>query len=235
MKKIIGLILARGGSKGVPNKNIRPLNGKPLMLYVLGEMKKLTFFDGIYVSTDSEDIAVVGLDAGARVVMRPAELASNSAKSIDAVRHMIGWVEEYHPIAQDDHIVLVNACCPLTKAEDIAGAVKMALETGADSVVSLVEDFSCHPTKICQLGEVGEVLSIVGDEHGFTTGERQSQQTCYKRNTAIYIAKRKVIESGTFFGPDTRGYVMPKERSLDINDMWDWNVAELLIKQQHEQ
>ena len=232
-RKIIGLVLARGGSKGVPNKNIRPLNGKPLMLYVLEEMKKLSFFDGIYVSTDSRDIAEVGVSCNVNIIRRPAIFATDEAKSIDAVNDMILRINQSSSsdtIARDDYIVLVNACCPLTKAEDIASAVKMALENNADSVVSLVEDFSAHPTKICDVLDNGAVVPLT-DVDKFETYDRAVIGKVYKRNAAIYIAKRKVIESGTFFGPDTRGYVMPKERSWDINDMFDWNVAELLIKQ----
>src|SRR3990167_1911678 len=107
--KIIALLLCRGGSRGAPRKNIKLLNGKPLLSYVLGEAKKCSFFDGIYVSTDDWEIKYVAENFGAKVIDRPAELATDMAKSVDAVKHALSVVEA-------DYVVLLNACCPLTQA-----------------------------------------------------------------------------------------------------------------------
>lgn len=222
--KIIALILARGGSKGVPKKNIKLLDGKPLLSYVLEQAKQCEFFDEIVVSTDDDEIMNYMLNHGGprtTTILRPAELATDESKSIDAVKHALSVVDA-------DYIVLLNVCTPLTKATDIANCVKMALETKADSVVSLVEDFSCHPTKLCALSKDGTFTKVA--DFNFETGERQQQWKCHKRNTAIYLAKKEVIMSGTFFGKDTRGYVMPKERSWDINDQMDFDICEFLIK-----
>src|SRR3990167_3126966 len=219
--KIVALILARGGSKGVPRKNIKLLNGKPLLSYVLNEAIKCEVFDKIVVSSDDneilrwvEDFSTIR-DKRVHAIQRPPEFATDTATSIDAVKHILTIIDA-------DYIVLLNACTPLTKAEDINGVVKIAWKTRPDSVVSLVEDFSCHPSKICRLGENGEVIN----EHGFETAEREKLDKCYKRNTAIYMASKETIMSGTFFGQDTRGYVMPQSRSLDINTMDDWKMAE---------
>lgn len=217
--------MCRGGSKGIPKKNIKLLNGRPLMSYVIEELKKLPF--PIYVSTDDQEIADVAKGLGVQVIDRPSELATDTAKSIDAVKHAL-------PIMNADYVLLANACTPFVKAEDYEGTVKM-LETGCDSVTSLVEDFSAHPSKVCRLEENSKVIPAdnEGGKPKFETGERQLLGKCFKRNTAIYLSKREVIESGTFFGSDTRGYVMPKERSWDINDEFDWSVAEYLIKKQN--
>lgn len=218
MSKIVCLILARGGSKGISGKNIRNLNGKPLISYVIEEAKKLSF--PVYVSSDSQEILDVSKSLGVNAIRRSDKNSQDDSKSIDAVQEFISKVDT-------DFVVLLNACCPLTKAEDIKGVIDMALETGADSVVSLVEDFSSHPSKVCRLSSGGSINDF---GINFETEERQSLDNTYKRNAAIYMAKREVIESGTFFGEDTRGYVMPKERSLDINDEFDWKIAEFLIK-----
>lgn len=218
--KIVALILVRGGSKGVPRKNIKLLNGKPLVGYILEQAKQVEYFDNIVVSSDSQDILDISREYGANILInRPPELATDTAKSIDAVKHAL-------TVTDADVVCLLNCCCPLTIAEDIEGAVKLVLESGADSVTSLVESFESHPSKTCKLD--GNKIIKMGN---FKTGERQKQEKIYRRNTAIYVAKKEVIESGTFFGNDCRGYVMPKSRSWDINDEWDFDVAEFLIKQ----
>ena len=215
---INALILARGGSKGVPRKNIKPLLGKPLLGYVLNETQKCTFLDDICVSSEDEEILDYAAGEGVSIQERPVELASDTARSIEAAKY-------YLQFNACDYLMLLNACCPLTLASDICRAVKLALETGVDSVVSLVEDFSCHPSKICQLDD-DKILPL----GSFEAGQRQKLGRVFKRNCAIYLAKSAVIESGSFFGKDTRGYVMPKERSWDINDQLDWAIAEFLMQ-----
>lgn len=221
--KIIGLILARSGSKGLPDKNIKLLNGKPLMSYAIraaiGSSLK-----HVYVSSDSQKYLDLAQSYGAQTILRPPELASDEAKSIDAVQHALGQIEhsETNGIGA---VCLINACCPLTTSEDIDNMLEMF--TDCDSVVSLVEDFSCHASKVCRLD--GD--RVVNDEK-FQTWERQSIHGCYKRNTAIYLANRETIEKGTFFGKNTKGYVMPKGRSWDINDEQDFLIANFLL--QHE-
>ena len=160
--KIACLILARGGSKGIPGKNIKLLAGKPLLSYVIKEAKKCTFFDGIYVSTEDQEIADVAYSYYSpvgpllEIIKRPPELATDTTKSIDAVGHALKSI-------QADIVVLVNACCPLTKAEDMAECVKIALETKCDSVVSLVESFESHPSKVCKLSEEKKVVRFIDD------------------------------------------------------------------------
>lgn len=219
--KILGLVLARGGSKAVPKKNIKELNGKPLMGYIIEEAKKSKYLNnGVWVSSDSESIIRIAKDLlGVKAIKRPKEL-SDGSKPIEAIRHFIKEVP-------CDIIVLLNACCPLTKVEDIDGAIEMVLTNNCDAVTSLVEDFSSHPSKVCKLDES---LRIVPLGEKFETGERQKQDPIYKRNTAIYLAKRELIEQGKLFNSNTLGYVMPKERSWDINDMWDWTVAEFIMR-----
>lgn len=219
---ILPIILARGGSKGLPRKNILPLNGKPMIAYTIEATKRVLGF--VIVSTDNQEIYDISKQYGAESWIRQPELATDTAKSIDVVNALLVNFKDIGAVC------LLNACCPLTIAEDIAGAVKLFKETGADSVVSLVKDFSSHPTKVCCLIDDNKLAPMTV----FETGERQKLPDIYKRNTAIYIAKREVIESGTFFGPDTRGYVMPKSRSYDINDKIDFDICEFLIKQRDE-
>lgn len=222
--KIITLLLCRGGSKGIPRKNIKPLNGKPLMAYAIDEAKKLKY--PVYVSTEDEEIKQVALSLEVNVIDRPAKLAQDDSKSIDAVKHALRVLKESEePI---DYVVLLNACTPFVKAEDIQACVDIARKTKCDSVVSLIEDFSSHPSKLCNLIE--DRVYPISSAHSFETGERQALSKIYKRNTSIYIASRQTIRKGTFFGKNTRGYVMPPERSIDINTPYDFWLCDLIMK-----
>lgn len=211
---ILPLILARGGSKGLPRKNIKSFNGKPLLSYVL--IEALNVFPRVYISTEDFEIKEIAKEYGGLVIDRPPELATDEAKSIDAVKHAL-------MVHDANAVCLLNACAPFTTAKDIQNSLELFAE--ADSVTSLVEDFSSHPSKVCYLHD-SKIIPI----GNFSTGERQLQERIYKRNTAIYIAKKEVIESGTFFGKNCKGYVMPKERSFDINDSIDFLICSLIYE-----
>lgn len=217
--KIFPIILCRGGSKGVPRKNIRDLNGKPLLSYALTEALKV--FPKVYLSTEDEEIAEVGKTYGANIILRPPKLAQDDSKSIDAVKHA-------QKTLKADYIVLLNACTPFTKAEDIQACVDIAISKKADSVVSLVEDFSSHPSKVCYLLE-NKIMPITSG-YSFQTGERQLQTKVYKRNTAIYVISKSTIRKGLICGKNIFGYVMSKEQSWDINEPIDFEICEFLIK-----
>ena len=220
---ILPIILARGGSKSVPRKNIRDLTGKPLLSYVLTEALKV--FPKVYLSTEDEEIAEVARIFGATVLARPQNLALDDTSSVDTVKYHLKelQVSEGHINA----ILLLNACCPFTKAEDIQGVIDLYEKEG-DSVVSLVEDFSAHPSKTCYL--IGNKIYSLQTGYTFKTGERQKLAKVCKRNTAMYLAEASVIKRGSFFGQDCRGYVMPIERSYDINSEYDMWLANLIMK-----
>lgn len=216
---ILPLILCRGGSKGLPRKNIKLLNGKPLLSYVLIEALKV--FPEVYLSTEDSEIAQVGKEYGATIIDRPFKLAQDDSKSIDVVKHA-------NRILKADYIVLLNACTPLIKSEDIQACVDIATREKCESVVSLVESFDSHPSKLCYL--VGNKTLPINSSYSFETGERQQLTKIYKRNTAIYVIARRTIVKGKICGKDTRGYVMPIERSIDINSEWDLKLCELILK-----
>ena len=218
-KSIVCLVLARGGSKGIPRKNIKLLNGKPLLSYILEEAKKCLFFDDICVSTDDQEISDIADDLEVTVIKRPPELATDTAKSIDAVKHALTVIDA-------DYVVLLNACTPFNDAISISELVEIGLRNRADSVVSLVESFESHPSKLCHLNEDNLVLPL-GE---FETGERQKLDKIYRRNTCMYMASKETIMSGSFFGKKNYGYIMPPEKSIDINSMWEFLLCEAIIK-----
>ena len=225
MKKIICLLLCRSGSKGIPKKNIKLLAGKPLLAYVLEEAKKCEFFDRIVVSTDDDEIYdIVNTyrdynNNRVDLIIRPPELATDTSKSIDAVKHALSIVDT-------DYVMLLNACTPFNKAIFISGMIKMCLEKRADSVVSLIESFDSHPSKLCQLDENNLVIPF----GKFETRERQGLEKTYRRNTCMYMATKETILSGSFFGKKNYGFIMPQENSLDINTPYDFLIANLYMK-----
>ena len=216
--KIVILVLARGGSKGIPKKNIKPLNGKPLISYIIEEAKKLPY--PIYVSTEDIEIKGVAERLGVSVIKRPIKYAKDTSKSLDTIKHA-------NYLLRADYIVLLNACVPFTKTIDIQSCIDLAIETKCDSVVSLVEDFSSHPSKICNL--VGNKIYPIYTGFTFQTGERQQLSKTYKRNTAIYVISKSNIRKNTLLGKNIIGYIMPPERSIDINTQWDWFVCEAIL------
>src|SRR3990167_10044569 len=122
--KICPIILCRGGSKSVPRKNIKLLNGKPLLSYVLSEALKV--FPKVYLSTEDEEIARIGNEYGATIIPRPPKLAQDDSKSIDAVKHALNHLKKRYGL-NFDYVMLSNACCPLTKVEDIQACVDIAV------------------------------------------------------------------------------------------------------------
>jgi CMP-N,N'-diacetyllegionaminic acid synthase len=217
-KKILGLVLARGGSKGIPKKNIKPLAGNPLISWIIKEALK-SELEEVYVSSDSKEILKVAAGYGASILLRPEELAQDDTPSIKAVQHFLKMVK-------CDAVCLLNACTPFNKTIFINEAIKLFLEKEADSVVSLVESFDSHPSKLCKLNDDNLIVPL----DKFRTAERQKLDKIYKRNTCIYISKSDIIMSGELFGNKTYGYIMPQENSLDINTPHDFLIAELYMK-----
>ena len=212
---ISSLIIARGGSKGLPNKHMLKLGGKTLI--ELAVTKSIQAGLVTYFSSDSQEYLGEARKWGAVVIKRPPELAQDDTPAIKVVQHALPLM------GNPDSVLLLSACCPLVSVEDIKGAI--ALLGDSDSVVGLTEAFEAHPSKVCTLEN-----GIVKPLGKFETGQRQELEQVYRRNACIYIAKREVLESGTFFGPVTKGYVMPRERSVDINDRTDYLLTQFFYE-----
>ena len=226
--KFLALVLARGGSKGVPKKNIKFLNNKPLLAYTVEEAKKSGYLGRVVLSTDDHVIAVVGRQYGAEVpFMRPQELAGDQASSIDTIVHALNWLkanEGYEP----DFTVLLQPTSPFRTVEHIDGAIEKLLSSGADSLVSLcAADY--HPFWMKRI--VNDMVVPFTNE-GVNIIRRQDLPEVYSLNGAIYIARtQQLMRDKTFYVGRTVPYVMSKESSLDIDDQLDWLVAEALMKE----
>lgn len=222
----IAVITARSGSKGLKDKNIKLLNGKPLMAYTIEAAKKSGIFDCIHVSTDSEHYAEIARAYGADVpFLRDAELATDTAGTWDTVRAV---VRKYNEMGKNfDTVTLLQPTSPLRNAEDIQQAFKVFNEKNADSVISICE--VDHSPKICNT--LGEGASMNGFIDTTTVGRRQELGTYYRINGAIYIQKTEVLMNNqNLYGPKSYAYIMSKMHSVDIDDAFDFMVAETAME-----
>jgi CMP-N,N'-diacetyllegionaminic acid synthase len=228
-KKILGVITARGGSKGIPGKNIKFLGGKPLITYTIEAAKKSKLLTHCIVSTDSEDIAAVCKEYGAEVpFMRPQELAQDDTPHLLVMRHAIEYMEKAHGIVFDI-VVILQPTSPFRMVDDIDGTIQKLIDKDADSAVSVCEiESSAHPMKVKKL-EGDKVLPYAIDE---TITRRQELPTVYKRSSAVYAIKRDVIikENRLCFDGNVVGYIVPADRSIDIDTPLDWVKTEWIFK-----
>lgn len=226
---VLGVIPARGGSKGIPAKNIRPLCGRPLIAYTIEAALNAATLARVVVSTDSLEIAAVARAAGVEVpFMRPADLATDAALSLPVMQHATREMERI-AAQRFDVIVMLQPTTPLRTAADIDASVNRLVESGADSVISVVDVGGYHPLRMKRL--VGDHLLInyidQGDED---MRPRQSLPPVFIRNGALYVTRRDVLmHEQSFVGRDSRGYVMPRDRSVNIDSIHDLVVADHLL------
>ena len=222
-KRVLAFIPARGGSKGIPHKNIIDLNGYPLISYSITEALKSKYIDKVLVSTDDEKIASVAKEYGADVpFLRPERLASDKAKTIDAVLHAIDFLHQNGE--KFDTFVLLQPTQPLRTVEDIDSAIEKYMDNNCTPLVSvcLVDD---HPLLIRTIKE-GRLESLLNQS---STCRRQDMPQYYKVNGCIYINEIDQIDENTSFNDNKLPFIMPKERSADIDDYSDLKMAEYYL------
>lgn len=226
--RTLALVNARGGSKGVPRKNVRVLAGQPLIAWSIKAALSAARITSVVVSTDDTEIAEVARSYGARVPFsRPDHLASDTALQIDVVRHAVATLEGAGETY--DAIVILQPTCPLRRAEDIDGALALLEDSGADSVISVCDVGGRHP-RTYYLSESGGRLSpLMSSDHRGVL--RQNFEPTFWRNGAIYAMKRDVpMVLGSLYGAVTNGYVMPEERSFNIDSLFDWRLTEAYLR-----
>jgi CMP-N-acetylneuraminic acid synthetase len=224
---ILGIIPARGGSKGIPDKNIHPLKGKPLISYSIEQGLNSQLLTDLIISTDSIKIKEVSEKYGAKVpFLRPSELSSDSALAIPTIKHA---VEAYEKIVgyKYDYIVMLQPTAPLRLAIDIDNSLKMLINTDADGVISVVDVDNYHPAKM-KIIEGNYLYDYVKTNQ--ENPPRQKLPKVYIVNGAIYATKRDIfINNNTFKGEECLHYEMPDERSVNIDKKTDFIVAEYLL------
>jgi N-acylneuraminate cytidylyltransferase/CMP-N,N'-diacetyllegionaminic acid synthase len=225
---VLAVIPARGGSKVIPDKNIRDLGGKPLIAWTILTALEAGGVDRVIVSTDSHRIAETARAYGAQVpFLRPAELAQDDTPGIAPILHAAQWCLENEPY-QPDYVLCLQPTSPFRSPEDIDQAIELAREKEADSVVS-VTPVEHHPHWMQLVDEQGKLVDFIAG--GSSVNKRQDMPPVYALNGAIYLVRLEILlEQVTFFTTDTYAYIMPPERSMDIDTPWEMHLAELVMK-----
>jgi len=228
---VLALITARGGSKGLPKKNVLPLAGKPVIAWTISAALQSPSISRIVVSTDDEEIAQVSREWGAEVLfMRPSELAQDDSPHMSVILHAIRWLEAHQEV-RPEYVMLLQPTSPLRTTEDIEVAIQLALKKIADSVVS-VSLTHHHPYLTKKIAEDGTMADFMGSTQADL--RRQVLPPAYILNGAIYLTRREVLLNEQTFHPDrTFPYVMPPERSLEIDDPWDFHLVNLILENQN--
>lgn len=222
-KTVLAVIPARGGSKGVPRKNIRLVAGKPLIAWTIETAQQSAYLDRIVVSTEDEEIADVARQYGAEVpFLRPQELAQDDTPGIEPVLHTVECLLGY------DFVVLLQPTSPLRTAGDIDRCIEVCVERGALACVS-VTPADKPPQWMYVLDQAFRLQPIVPQEQFIS--RRQDAPDIYVLNGAVYVAQTEWLKaSRSFLTETTAAYVMPKERSLDIDSELDFLIAAELLK-----
>lgn len=221
-------LCARGGSKGVPGKNIRLLAGKPLLVHSIEQARASGLFEAIAVSSDSAAILAAAREAGADVLVeRPAEMASDTAGKLPAIRHCAETAEQRLGRTFDT-IVDLDATSPLRLPEDIVGAVALLEESG---VASVITGSPARRSPYFNLVEQRPDGSVgVSKPPPAQVLRRQDSPPCFDMNASIYVWRRDVLLADPkVFYPDTRLFVMPEERSHDIDSALDFEFVAFLM------
>lgn len=219
--RTLGLIPARGGSKGVPRKNVRPLGGKPLIAWTIEAALASGVIDRVVVSTDDEEIAGVGAAWGAEIpFMRPSRLAGDEAPGIEVVRHALEQLSGF------DTLVLLQPTSPLRTAADVTAAVRLHEASQRRNCIAMTEADD-SPYWSYYLGD-GVLRPVISHEVPL---RRQDLPHVVTVNGAIYVANAvRLAAQGSFLQPDMVPYLMPRERSVDIDTEFDFQLCEFLIR-----
>lgn len=223
---MLAIIPARGGSKGLPGKNIKELAGQPLISYAIETAKKSKYITRIIISTDDYEIAKIARQYDGEVpFMRPKELATDTAKAIDTYLYTIDELNKNSSELIEEFIVL-QPTSPLRSTGDIDGAIEMFKKNRADSVISVVE--AEHPPnwykKITTEGKLKNYFEINNNLN------RQEYEKTYIPNGAIFIFRYSILkEKKSYYTDNTYPYIMTRENSIDIDDLLDFKLAETLI------
>jgi CMP-N-acetylneuraminic acid synthetase len=224
---VLGIVPARAGSKRLPRKSVRLLGGKPLVVWALEAARVARRLRCVVLSSDDESILALAADSPPVMALRrPADLAGDTSPAIDYVRHALDTLEAagHGPF---DAIAIVQPSSPLTLPEDIDATVGLLQRSGADSAVSVVRvPHDVHPAKFKVL-RGDRLLPYLEEENGRMAAH--DLPDVYVRNCAVYVSRRHVVAAGQIIGADCRGHVMPRERSIDINDEMDLRFAEFLL------
>ncbi len=231
--RILAVIQARSGSKGIPNKNIYPILGHPLMAYSIRAALDSVHVTDVVVSTDSEAYAVIARQYGAEApFLRPAELSGDQVASAPSLRYAVLAFEEIKGVVFD-YVVELPCVSPLRDGKDIDGALEKLMATGADSIISMVDTGEKHPIRLKKIID-DQIMDFTKEYPEPAIGSRRQelQPPSFIRNGAIYsMTRRVIVEKGSRHGADSRAYIMAAERSINIDERLDLTLAECMMRQ----
>ncbi len=217
--KIIAIIPARGGSKGIPRKNISLLNDKPLIAYSIDTVLKSKYFDRVFVSTDDDEIAEIAMLYGAEVVERPQDLAGDKVSLDPVIFHAVNQLEKEGK-TRYDYVCTIQPTCPLLSTDSLNEAIEIMYDEKHDTLLSVVDETHLYWTK-----KDLENIPLYGSRKN-----RQYLDSIYKETGGIVISKREVVNADSRFGKDIFLFELPKNESVDIDNYEDWWIAENLLK-----
>lgn len=238
-KKILAVIPARGGSKGVLRKNIKDLAGSPLLQYMFTAATGARHLTRIILSTEDDEIAAVGKQIGMEVPFRrPPELATDEATGISVIKHALSYCDSIG--CHIDAVISLQATNPFITAATIDRATQLWLETGCDSVTSIAEVSKGHPyiTKRLLPGE--EIEAFCPIPTGISMKRRQDRETAYFLTGALYLRTRVLIEAeesetdSHYLGQDSRAVVVDETEAIDINTSFDFIFADWMMQRKKE-
>jgi len=234
--RVLGIITARGGSKGIPGKNIIDLAGKPLIHYTVEAALSAKLLDRCILSTDCERIARVATEAGCEVpFMRPVELAQDVSPHMDCIRHAIHTLLEVQNY-QADYVLILQPTSPFRTGKDIDNAISIIIENSCDAVVSVTKSSTQLLKSFHVDEESNEISPFFSSMPTSKTYIRRQDSTCvYTENGAIFIQRVRSIlhpchtRTGSLLSEDVRAYIMPMERSLDVDEPFDLEMARAIM------
>lgn len=224
-KKVLAIIPARAGSKRIKNKNKLKLAGKELVRYAIESTLSAQLISTIVVNSDDEDILAIAQEyENIYSLKRPKNISGDEAKAMTYVKHTLENLGNSF-----DFIVIIQPTSPFTTGEDIDGTIKLLLESDADSAVSVMKlDHAIHPVKLKTMKDL-ELVPFFEEEQGRMAAHELSE--LYVRNGSVYASTIQTIQEGLIIGEKCLGYLMPRERSIDINDPIDFEFAAFLLDQ----
>ncbi len=230
-KKIIALIPARGGSKGLPRKNIALLSGKPLIVWTIEEAKKSKYIDKLYVSTDDKEIAGIVQSFGAEIpFIRPRSLSGDEVRCIDVVLHCIDFMENRNE--SYDILVLLQPTSPLRITKDIDDAILFLVEKKAGAIIS-VSECEHPPQKANVLPADGSMENFIKETN--LNKNRQELDTYYRENGSVYVANLDYIKKQkSFYGKKSFAFITLVEHSVDVDSKLDLGFCEYLLRKRDE-
>ncbi len=230
---ILGITLARGGSKSIPKKNIKEINGYPLIYYTINEALKSKYINRYIVSTDDNEIKEISIKYGADVpFLRPKNLSTDKSSSSSAIKHAVAFAEAQDKIKYD-FVIEIMCTNPLKKVEDIDACIQKLIETKADSVIAVHRLEDHHPIRIKKI--VNDRITDFCLTEKLETRRQDLKPDAFIRSGSIYALKRdEIVKHGRRYGTkNSRPYILSPNRAVNVDTYNDFLLAEILLKENH--